>query len=74
MNERGIRIDTHGLNQKMNNLHSKIRINVECAIEQLKNFSILRVPLRIPPCKSELLLETHQKNWVIGAVFVNNYI
>jgi len=68
--EEGLRISTPGKNQLANKYFSSVRIQVE----KLKNFQALKQKLRIAPYYKIELLNYHQMNWVIGAVFCNEFV
>lgn len=52
---------------------AKARASVENIMADIKDWSALSVPLRIPPKKRDYILEYHHKIWTIVASFTNIY-
>jgi hypothetical protein len=50
---------------------SSIRIKIEQKFSEIKDWRACKETLRIPPAKSELLLNTHHMHWTIVSVLVN---
>jgi len=67
------RFSTSGAHLPSGHLFSSIRIQVEQAIERLRNWRALKSPIRMPMISREEILDYHHKCWTIAAVFVNDF-
>lgn len=57
--------------KKISKMFSQNRIEIECKLEEIKDFRACKDRLRLPPSNVQTILDTHQANWRIASAFIN---
>jgi len=68
--DKGIRLDTPPRNRKdLYRLYAVVRVTVENVFD----FAVTKMPLRIPPSNEQEILEYHNNIWVVVAALINDF-